>query len=816
MVVPWSLWRDGLRLRVILVLVAGLACAGAGFEILTVTLTRGWLYQELEARSRSVASLLGERSLGPMLAGDEPALMRQVDGAVAETDMIGATVIRADGSLAISSPNSPDAGLPPPSAAGVQRRKLGNRNVVEAIVPIRQRPGAEASPRRVGWVRIIASPERVERSVAVAAQAGIAVLLIALLLGIGGAAWLAHAVMRPLEDASGMAREIAAGRLDGRMEVRGKDEIGALARSMNAMASSLQQNQQRIEAESSALHTASQAVVTISQGTRAPRDFGAMFKLVASELRRVAECDAVALAVPREADRPLVFRHFDPPPPWGGLQADSPLEMEVLLGLRVPDGSMARLTLDRDEDSLSRGLAEGGFKAAMLVPLILEGEPQAVLLLASKRAEAFPPASADVVVGIATHLSAALHVSMVNDQLRNAIEELQRTHECLIQSEMLRVTGEMATGVAHEFNNLLASILGRAQLLNLRLHGGRLDERELATSLQVIERAAKDGSEIGRRLRQFGRGGNSAEPQPVHLDSVLLDAIEYTRPRWENEAQVSGRRIEVMTESWSGAYVMGHGNELREVFTNLILNALDALPRGGAIRLATSLRGDSVVARVEDDGIGMDEATRKRLFEPFFTTKGEGGTGLGLSVAYGIIRRHDATIEVDSESGQGTRMEIAFPRAAVAPADDGLSPMPEPGSRSLSIMVVDDDQRVREVLRDMLVALGHQVTAFESGDLALEAYEPGRYDLVLTDLGMPGITGWKLTQLLREVDPDVTIAFVTGWGDEVRPETVERAGVNHVVAKPFTFEDVASVTRLAIERLDGRPRGEPPTVPKAA
>src|SRR5262249_46679298 len=160
------------------------------------------------------------------------------------------------------------------------------------------------------------------------------------------------------------------------------------------------------------------------------------------------------------------------------------------------------------------------------------------------------------------------------------------------------------------------------QLLSVRLRGGRLDERELGTSLQVIERAAMDGSEIGRRLRQFGRGGSSSEPQPIHLDSGLLDAIEYTRPRWEDEAPGRGRRVEVLTESWSGAYVKGPGNELREVFTNMILNAVDALPKGGTIKLATFVRGEAVVACVEDDGIGMDDATRKRLFEPFFTTKG--------------------------------------------------------------------------------------------------------------------------------------------------------------------------------------------------
>ncbi len=374
----------------------------------------------------------------------------------------------------------------------------------------------------------------------------------------------------------------------------------------------------------------------------------------------------------------------------------------------------------------------------------------------------------------------------------------------------------MATGVAHEFNNLLGSVLGRAQLLNLRIGTGKLTQEELISSLRVIERAALDGSEVGRRLRQFGRGTGATDPEPVDLDAVLLDAVEFTRPRWENEAHVTGRRIDVASESWSGATVMGHSNELREVFTNLILNAVDALPEGGSIRLATSFRGDRVLARIQDDGVGMDDDTRKRLFEPFFTTKGEGGSGLGLSVAYGILKRHEATIEVVSQPGQGTTIEILFPRAKEAARDDLMPSLPTEGQRPMRVLVVDDDQGVREVLRDMLVALGHQVTEYSSGEEALNAYQPGQYDLILTDLGMPGVTGWKLAQTVREVDEVVTISFVTGWGDEVRPETIERASVNHVVSKPFTLEDVVAATQVAAERLALAPGAAPGQVRPAA
>jgi signal transduction histidine kinase/ActR/RegA family two-component response regulator len=712
----------------------------------------------------------------------------------------------------------------------VRPRHFEDHAMIEVIAPVVQRsmvldPGATRSDpaaarpglrrQQVGWVRVVMSPERVEQSLWTAAQLGLIVLLIALVLGLLGVSWLGRLVVRPLKEASGLAREIAAGRLNRRLPVRGKDELSQLAEAMNTVAAALLEAHERVETESAALKTASRAVMAIARGTRTGRDPGAMFDVVATELRRVTGCDAAALAVPHEDDRLLQFAYFDPPAPWGGLEQGSALDRDVVLNLRVPDGSGARLALDRDEDTLSHGLAGDGFRSAMLVPLMLDAGPQAVLLLASKQLKAFPPGKADVVAGLATHLSAALHVALLSDQLQGAVAQLQRTHEYLAESEMLRVAGEMATGVAHEFNNLLGSVLGRAQLLTLRINTGKLTQEELISSLRVIERAALDGSEVGRRLRQFGHGSSAAKPEPVDLDGVLLDAIEFTRPRWENEAQVTGRRIEVASESWSGAHVMGQSNELREVFTNLILNAVDALPEGGTIRLSTGLQGDRVVARIQDDGIGMDDETRKRLFEPFFTTKGESGSGLGLSVAYGILKRHGAAIEVQSEPGRGTTIEVVFPRAKEVPREGVAEVAPALGQRPLRVLVVDDDQAVREVLRDMLVALGHQVMEFGSGEEALRGYQAGLYDLILTDLGMPGVTGWKLAQSVRAVDKAVTISLVTGWGDEVRPETLERAGVDHVVNKPFTLEDVAVVTRMAAER-GGAPRGANPELLRPA
>ncbi|MEK7329770.1 MAG: ATP-binding protein, partial [Candidatus Eisenbacteria bacterium] len=368
--------------------------------------------------------------------------------------------------------------------------------------------------------------------------------------------------------------------------------------------------------------------------------------------------------------------------------------------------------------------------------------------------------------------------------------------------ERLRVAGELASGIAHEFNNVLAAILGRVQLLRLRAREAALSPHELEDAFGVMELAARDGAETVRRLRQFGKDEVADAAESVDLDAVIREAAEFTRPRWKNAAEGGGVHIEVSLESSPGAWVRGNAAQLREVFTNLILNAVDALPRGGTLRLGTGAQDGSVTAIVEDDGVGMTPETLQRVFEPFFTTKGVQGTGLGLSMVYGIVQRHGGKLAVRSHPGRGTRIELSFPRSTAA-----QPPAPPEASApvgSLSVMVVDDEPAVLGLLVDILEALGHRAVGHGSGESALEDFQPGRFDLVLTDLGMPGINGWELSQSLRAKDDSVTIAFVTGWGEEVDAERARRAGADAVVAKPFGIEDVARVTQIAADRTRRR------------
>jgi signal transduction histidine kinase/ActR/RegA family two-component response regulator len=421
-------------------------------------------------------------------------------------------------------------------------------------------------------------------------------------------------------------------------------------------------------------------------------------------------------------------------------------------------------------------------------------------MLVSREPGAFPPIQVELVHSLASHLGAALGAAFLHGRLQSAVAELEETRERLERSERMRVAGEMASGVAHDFNNVLGAILGRAQLVRRRAQSGQLAGEELDRALEIIERAAQDGGDTVRRLRQFGSGGRESGSEVVDLDVAIRDAAEYTRPRWENEAQAVGRQIRVEIDSRPGATIEGRASELREVFTNLILNSMDALPAGGTIRLATEVTPDRVTARIEDDGVGMSADVQRRIFDPFFTTKGDGGTGLGLSIVYGIVQAASGTIAVDSAPGRGSRMTLGFPHAAPGIAEARPQPRQPHASAALRVMVVDDEPAVRDLLIDILRSLGHSPQGFDSGTAAFDAYSTGTYDLVFTDLGMPGMTGWDLARAIRRRDSQVPIALITGWGAEVGPEALESAGADAVVTKPFTIEDIEVLCRLARDR----------------
>lgn len=367
------------------------------------------------------------------------------------------------------------------------------------------------------------------------------------------------------------------------------------------------------------------------------------------------------------------------------------------------------------------------------------------------------------------------------------ITEKKKMEEQLLQAEKLRAVGEMASGVAHDFNNALTIILGNVQLL---LFSARTEEEK--ETLRTIERVAKDSARTVKRLQEFTR--NKAQQQLYKLDinAIVRDAIEMTKPKWKDDAQARGISIEVVSELREVSCSAGNVSELLEVITNMIFNAIEAMPQGGRIELETFERNGKVFIRIRDNGIGMTEEVRQKVFEPFFTTKPFTNSGLGLSMSYGIIRRFGGEIEVESELGRGTTFTISLPVRSGIEEEKSLGISMKEG-KGVRVLVIDDEELVRDVLFQTLSRAHYQVTLASSGEEGLRLFEETPFDIVLSDLAMPGVSGWEVCRRIKEVSPRTPVAMITGWGLELDPQKVEESRVDRVISKPFDFSRILNV-----------------------
>jgi CheY-like chemotaxis protein len=276
----------------------------------------------------------------------------------------------------------------------------------------------------------------------------------------------------------------------------------------------------------------------------------------------------------------------------------------------------------------------------------------------------------------------------------------------------------------------------------------------------------------------------------------MLEVAEITRPRWKDHAEARNVHIKLVRQIGSNAVIMGDAGELREVLVNMVFNAVDAMADGGTLTLSTREEGDHVLLTVEDTGMGMTEEVRSRIFDPFFTTKGKAGMGLGLSVSYGIVRRHEGTVEVASEVGRGSTFLLKFPlvgEAEARAASDTGPILPVRADGTLRILVVDDEDYVRELLSDILTREGCEVELAGEGREALNLFDARDFDAVFTDVGLPGMNGWELARAVRERDRHVALAVITGWGDTVTPEEQSAAQADWVVPKPFTVDRISDL-----------------------
>jgi signal transduction histidine kinase/CheY-like chemotaxis protein len=398
----------------------------------------------------------------------------------------------------------------------------------------------------------------------------------------------------------------------------------------------------------------------------------------------------------------------------------------------------------------------------------------------------FPIRFQELACSLASQAAVALEKSRLWQELNEALARLEASKQQILQTERLRALGEIAGGVAHDFDNFLTVILGRTGLLL-----ETVTDPDVLQHLRVIERAVLDETQTVRRILEFTRAPRTRPFERVDLNELVEVVMRATRRNWWDAAQAKGLSYDVRLETGPVVPIFGDPAELREALTHLVLNALDAMPEGGRLTLVTGREVEHVYCVVRDTGAGMTPEVQRRLFEPFFTTKGPRGGGLGLSVTYGIVTRHGGEIEVQSEPGVGSVFTVRLPVRPVVAGPESFPPEGRP--EGLKVLVIDDEPRVGRILIELLLREGHIVVAADDGPSGLAKCESETFDLVISDLGMPGLSGWDVARLVKQKYPGTPVALVTGWVDRIAGDEARARHVDFLIAKPFTIDQILTV-----------------------
>ena len=462
--------------------------------------------------------------------------------------------------------------------------------------------------------------------------------------------------------------------------------------------------------------------------------------------------------------------------------------------------------LGRVDAPLAKRLVAAGYTSFVATPLVVESRVVAVLIVARSAGKGFSSAECEFLRQLSDHVALAAHQAQLHTALQQAYDELRQTQHAVMQQERLRALGQMASGIAHDINNAISPVgLYTEMLLHREQH---LSERG-RQQLETINRAIDDVAHTVKRLGEFYRQ-REAQTQltPVDANEMVKQILDLTRAKWSDLPQQRGIMIQTRLDlGMDLPPLMAVASEVREALTNLVFNAVDAMPEGGTLTVRTRVidaaispvsGGDSrfVAIEVVDTGTGMNEETRKRCLEPFFTTKGERGTGLGLAMVYGILQRHQADIEIDSSPGQGTTMRLRFPIRSPQHGQPAVAGLLMPSS-PLRILLVDDDPLILRSLRDALEADGHLVETANGGRAGIDAFKAaGQAGLqpavVVTDLGMPYVDGRQVAAAIKGISPSTPVILLTGWGQRLIAEGDIPPHVDCVLSKPPKLHEVRS------------------------
>jgi signal transduction histidine kinase/HAMP domain-containing protein/ActR/RegA family two-component response regulator len=649
-------------------------------------------------------------------------------------------------------------------------------------------------------------------------------LLLALTV-LGALAMTIRSVANPLQRLQHGAERVGAGQLDYRVNMTALDEVGDLARAFDAMTERLRSttvSRDELVHANAALHEemAVRHGVELKVQAQVSR-LSLLHQMTRSigerqDLRSILQVLVRNLEDQLPVDFACVFLLQD-----GVLEASCVGLGNALLPGDAALKEGAQVSIDNNglsrcvkgqlvyEPDISgtdfpfpRRLARGGLDSLVLAPLQAESVVFGVLAVARKAANAFTSGECEFLRQLSEHAALAARQAQLYGALQQAYHTLHATQQSVTREERLRALGQMASGIAHDINNAISPVALYTEALLETETGISAAGR---SNLQVIARAIDDVAATVARMRELYR---RREPQ-VELGAVSLNVLaqqvaDLTRARWSDMPQQRGVVIAMNLELAPGLpTVMGAESEIREALTNLVFNAVDAMPEGGTLTLRTRSTGEHAIVEVVDSGVGMDESTRRHCLDPFFTTKGERGSGLGLATVNSMAERHSAVVQVDSQLGRGTTVSLAFPLPQAHPA---MPPLEAPASavavaEPMRLLVIDDDPAVLASMRTILQRDGHTVVAADGGAAGIEQFRAAQasstpFDAVFSDLGMPHVDGRKVAASIKELSPATPVILVTGWGQRLIPEgdvDAKPASVDEVLSKPPRVRELREV-----------------------
>jgi len=579
-------------------------------------------------------------------------------------------------------------------------------------------------------------------------------------------------------------------------------EFGILTDAFNHMLTRIQGDQTKLQSQLGRLNL----LHRITRATGARHDLSSLFRVVLRNLEEDLPVDFGCMCLYDESAAALSIAVIGP----RSLALAGTLGLTESGQVPIDQNGLARCVggeLVYEPDTRGIGFpfpqrfAQAGAHALVVAPLLVEDRVFGVLVAARCVADSFSSADCEFLRQLSEHVALAAHQAQLYGQLQRAYDDLRQSQQAILQQERLRALGEMASGIAHDINNAISPVAIYTESLLEREPG--LSERARGW-LVTIQTAIEDVAETVARMREFYRP-RAAEMvlTQVACNEAIEQVINLTRARWSDLPQQRGVVIQLRTELAELPKIMGSEVEMRDALTNLIFNAVDAMPDGGTLTVRTRLvtgasRGEAarfVHVEVTDTGIGMDEETRRRCLEPFYTTKGERGTGLGLAMVYGMVQRHSADLEIDSAPGKGTTVRLIFAAADPLALPTAARTGEQPALRQLRILVIDDDPMLIKSMRDFLEQDGHRVAVAEGGQKGIDTFTAALaqgtpFSIVITDLGMPYVDGRKVAASIKAASARTPVILLTGWGRRLLAENDIPAHVDRVLSKPPKLAEV--------------------------